>query len=84
MVDVNITSDPFNPQMVTKYTPEERKARVEKFLQRKKNRKFGKKLHYPSRQKIAVVRPRVRGRFVKKGEVRDLSHASDDEERSKK
>mmetsp|Transcript_50423 Transcript_50423/g.129897 ORF Transcript_50423/g.129897 Transcript_50423/m.129897 type:complete len:379 (-) Transcript_50423:315-1451(-) len=84
MVDVNITSDPFNPQMVTKYTPEERKARVEKFLQRKKNRKFGKKLHYPSRQKIAVVRPRVRGRFVKKGEVRDLSHASDDEKPSKK
>ena len=42
-----------------------RQAAVTKYLLKRKNRCFQKKVRYASRKKLADSRPRVRGQFVK-------------------
>ncbi|GAB4815003.1 hypothetical protein N2152v2_002049 [Parachlorella kessleri] len=42
-----------------------RRAAVEKFRQKRKQRTFEKKVRYESRRKLAEARPRVKGQFVK-------------------
>uniref|UniRef100_A0A803M378 Uncharacterized protein n=1 Tax=Chenopodium quinoa TaxID=63459 RepID=A0A803M378_CHEQI len=43
----------------------EREAALAKFLQKRKNRCFEKKVRYQSRKKLAEQRPRVKGQFVR-------------------
>ena len=43
-----------------------RKEKVKRYLEKKKNRKFQKTVRYASRKAYAEVRPRVKGRFVKR------------------
>ncbi|KAK7266671.1 hypothetical protein RIF29_19321 [Crotalaria pallida] len=50
-------------------TPLEREARVLRYREKKKIRKFGKKIRYASRKAYAEIRPRVNGRFVKEIDV---------------
>ncbi|MQL80262.1 hypothetical protein Taro_012707 [Colocasia esculenta] len=47
----------------------DREARVLRYREKKKRRKFGKQIRYASRKAYAEVRPRIRGRFVKAPDV---------------
>ena len=48
------------------YTPEERRRRIERFLEKRKLRVWTKRVKYDVRKNFADSRVRVRGRFVKK------------------
>ena len=56
------------------YTVLQRKARVEKFHEKRKMRIWRKRIKYDCRKKLADSRPRVKGRFVKRveGEEDDI------------
>ncbi|OMJ80878.1 hypothetical protein SteCoe_18781 [Stentor coeruleus] len=45
---------------------EERKIKVQKFLEKRKHRNFKKKISYMCRKKVADKRVRIKGRFVSK------------------
>ncbi|XP_058085860.1 transcription factor GHD7-like [Magnolia sinica] len=47
----------------------EREARVMRYKEKKKNRKFEKQIRYASRKAYAEKRPRVKGRFAKRPET---------------
>ncbi|TDH73082.1 hypothetical protein CCR75_003701 [Bremia lactucae] len=47
------------------YTPTERKLRLEKFHEKRKNRTWKKSIKYDCRKKLADDRPRIKGRFVR-------------------
>ncbi|KAL0552252.1 hypothetical protein IC582_011358 [Cucumis melo] len=47
----------------------DREARVLRYREKKKNRKFEKTIRYASRKAYAEIRPRVKGRFVKRSET---------------
>lgn len=51
-------------KMIGKLTVEERKARIAKFLDKRTRRRWGKKVEYECRKKLAVQRVRVHGRFA--------------------
>ncbi|KAL9249330.1 Zinc finger protein CONSTANS-LIKE 5-like protein [Drosera capensis] len=48
---------------------EEREARVMRYREKRKNRKFEKTIRYASRKAYAESRPRIKGRFAKRGET---------------
>ena len=57
------------------YSPEARKARIDRFLDKRKHRVWTKKVKYDVRKNFADSRLRVKGRFVKKEDemlMRDL------------
>ncbi|KAJ0260314.1 Zinc finger protein CONSTANS-LIKE 3 [Hirschfeldia incana] len=47
-------------------SPAEREARVLRYREKRKNRKFEKTIRYASRKAYAEVRPRIKGRFAKR------------------
>ncbi|KAB1204769.1 Zinc finger protein CONSTANS-LIKE 4 [Morella rubra] len=47
----------------------DREARVLRYREKRKNRKFEKTIRYASRKAYAETRPRVKGRFAKRSEV---------------
>ncbi|CAH8313285.1 unnamed protein product [Eruca vesicaria subsp. sativa] len=53
-------------QVVQQLTPAEREARVLRYREKKKRRKFEKTIRYASRKAYAEVRPRIKGRFAKR------------------
>lgn len=56
-----------------------RDSAVLRYMEKKKLRKFGKKIRYPKRKAMADVRKRVKGRYVKAGDPYDydpLCHTS--------
>nr|AAG27548.1 COL2-like protein [Brassica nigra] len=48
-----------------KLTPADREARVLRYREKKKRRKFEKTIRYASRKAYAEIRPRIKGRFAK-------------------
>ncbi|KAJ1438200.1 CCT motif-domain-containing protein, partial [Ochromonadaceae sp. CCMP2298] len=50
------------------YSPEDRKSRIHRFLEKRKRRMWTKKVKYDVRKNFADSRVRVKGRFVKKEE----------------
>lgn len=50
------------------YSPEDRKSRIMRFLEKRKRRMWTKKVKYDVRKNFADSRVRVKGRFVKKQE----------------
>nr|CAN82066.1 hypothetical protein VITISV_037472 [Vitis vinifera] len=48
-----------------------------RYREKKKNRKFDKRVRYASRKARADVRQRVKGRFVKAGEAYDYDPISE-------
>lgn len=50
-------------------SPTEREARVLRYREKKKMRKFEKTIRYASRKAYAEKRPRIKGRFAKRKEV---------------
>ncbi|XP_014506376.1 zinc finger protein CONSTANS-LIKE 2-like [Vigna radiata var. radiata] len=64
------TSDLFPPlPMPSHLTPIDREARVLRYREKKKTRKFEKKIRYASRKAYAETRPRIKGRFAKRTDV---------------
>lgn len=48
------------------YSPEARRKRIQRFLEKRKKRVWTKKVKYDVRKNFADSRMRVKGRFVKK------------------
>jgi hypothetical protein len=57
----------------------EREARVQRYREKRKNRRFKKTIRYASRKAYAEARPRIKGRFVK----RDPAVAAPDSDAAK-
>ncbi|XP_039146058.1 zinc finger protein CONSTANS-LIKE 2 [Dioscorea cayenensis subsp. rotundata] len=57
-------------QMAAQFTPMDREARVLRYREKKKARKFEKMIRYASRKAYAETRPRIKGRFAKRSEVK--------------
>ncbi|GAB2210161.1 hypothetical protein Drorol1_Dr00015421 [Drosera rotundifolia] len=55
-----------------KLTPEERKERIHRYMKKRNERNFSKKIKYACRKTLADSRPRVRGRFAKNEELREF------------
>ncbi|KAL1810487.1 hypothetical protein DCAR_0730189 [Daucus carota subsp. sativus] len=53
-------------QTPTQLSPMDREARVLRYKEKKKNRKFVKTIRYASRKAYAETRPRIKGRFAKR------------------
>ena len=53
-------------------TMEERRIKVEKFLEKRKHRSFKKKISYMCRKKVADKRVRVKGRFVSRLQAEEI------------
>lgn len=47
----------------------DREARVLRYREKRKNRKFEKTIRYASRKAYAETRPRIKGRFAKRAEM---------------
>ncbi|OAY60362.1 zinc finger protein CONSTANS-LIKE 2 [Manihot esculenta] len=56
-------------QMPSQFSPGDREARVLRYREKKKTRKFEKTIRYASRKAYAETRPRIRGRFAKRTDV---------------
>lgn len=67
MLPVN-TGGLYCSQKAKKFCPIDRQARVLRYREKRKNRKFEKKIRYASRKAYAEMRPRINGRFVKRTE----------------
>jgi len=55
----------------------ERVARVQRYREKRKNRKFQKTIRYASRKAYAEARPRIKGRFVKRAPAAAASPDTD-------
>ncbi|KAJ8768620.1 hypothetical protein K2173_023524 [Erythroxylum novogranatense] len=53
----------------TKYSPEEKKERIERYRSKRNQRNFTKKIKYACRKTLADSRPRIRGRFARNDET---------------
>ncbi|KAE9616641.1 hypothetical protein Lal_00034734 [Lupinus albus] len=51
------------------YSPEEKKARIERYKTKRNQRNFNKKIKYACRKTLADSRPRIRGRFARNDEI---------------
>ncbi|KAK7262394.1 hypothetical protein RJT34_29966 [Clitoria ternatea] len=51
------------------YSPEEKKARIERYRTKRNQRNFTKKIKYACRKTLADSRPRIRGRFARNDET---------------
>ncbi|KAL2335342.1 hypothetical protein Fmac_016555 [Flemingia macrophylla] len=64
------TYDLFPPLPLPSHlAPMDREARVLRYREKKKTRKFEKKIRYASRKAYAETRPRIKGRFAKRTNV---------------
>ncbi|KAL2338599.1 hypothetical protein Fmac_013045 [Flemingia macrophylla] len=55
--------------MATQLCGMDREARVLRYREKRKNRKFEKTIRYASRKAYAETRPRIKGRFAKRAEI---------------
>ncbi|XP_010443789.1 PREDICTED: two-component response regulator-like PRR37 [Camelina sativa] len=52
-----------------KYSPEEKKEKIEKYRSKRNLRNFNKRIKYECRKTLADSRPRIRGRFARNDEM---------------
>ncbi|XP_027344048.1 zinc finger protein CONSTANS-LIKE 2-like [Abrus precatorius] len=52
-----------------RYSPEEKKVRIERYRSKRNQRNFNKKIKYACRKTLADSRPRIRGRFARNDET---------------
>ncbi|XP_058111002.1 two-component response regulator-like APRR5 [Magnolia sinica] len=60
---------------VGRYSPEERRERIERYRSKRNQRNFHKKIKYACRKTLADSRPRVRGRFARNEETGESSQS---------
>ncbi|KAK9280105.1 hypothetical protein L1049_013791 [Liquidambar formosana] len=58
-----------------RYSPEEKKERIERYRSKRTQRNFNKKIKYACRKTLADSRPRIRGRFARNDEIEKISPA---------
>ncbi|KAK6926873.1 CCT domain [Dillenia turbinata] len=56
-----------------RYSPEEKKERIERYRSKRNQRNFNKKIKYACRKTLADSRPRIRGRFARNDELEKIS-----------
>ncbi|TMW56247.1 hypothetical protein Poli38472_008895 [Pythium oligandrum] len=66
------------PKKIGIYSPEERRKRIERFLEKRKHRVFHKRVKYDCRKRLANACPRHKGRFAR----REVSKDDEDGEAS--
>ncbi|GFY82800.1 CCT motif family protein [Actinidia rufa] len=59
-----------------KLSAEERKEKIHRYMKKRSERNFSKKIKYACRKTLADSRPRVRGRFAKNDELDDMTRGS--------
>ncbi|MFS7916470.1 putative transcription factor C2C2-CO-like family [Helianthus anomalus] len=64
----------------SKLTTEERKEKIHRYLKKRNERNFSKKIKYACRKTLADSRPRVRGRFAKNDEFGENNRSNGHEE----
>nr|AJO60875.1 CONSTANS [Annona squamosa] len=60
---------PFQTLPPAQFTPMDREARVLRYREKRKTRKFEKTIRYASRKAYAETRPRIKGRFAKRADA---------------
>ncbi|CAH8335753.1 unnamed protein product [Eruca vesicaria subsp. sativa] len=65
-----VTTTTTTATLAVQLSPAEREARVLRYREKRKNRKFEKTIRYASRKAYAEVRPRIKGRFAKRTDSR--------------
>ncbi|XP_057524057.1 zinc finger protein CONSTANS-LIKE 4-like [Amaranthus tricolor] len=65
----DVASTGFDKQQQMKMIGMDREARVLRYREKRKNRKFEKTIRYASRKAYAETRPRIKGRFAKRTDV---------------
>nr|AIE41593.1 zinc finger protein CONSTANS-LIKE 2 [Lagerstroemia indica] len=66
---IDLFSSPPLIQLPPQLSAMDREARVLRYREKKKNRKFEKTIRYASRKAYAETRPRIKGRFAKRRDV---------------
>ncbi|XP_047309053.1 zinc finger protein HD1-like [Impatiens glandulifera] len=61
---------------VGKLSAEQRKEKIHRYMKKRNERNFSKKIKYACRKTLADSRPRVRGRFAKNDEFGEVSRAT--------
>ncbi|WJX91155.1 hypothetical protein P8452_72974 [Trifolium repens] len=69
MVSGGVNSNQGVVQGATQLCGMDREARVLRYKEKRKNRKFEKTIRYASRKAYAETRPRIKGRFAKRTEI---------------
>ncbi|KAG9404682.1 hypothetical protein AC1031_004888 [Aphanomyces cochlioides] len=59
-------SEATTTKKIGSYSPEDRAERIQRYLEKRKHRTWGRKINYGVRKNFADSRLRVKGRFVKK------------------
>ncbi|KAL2925825.1 Zinc finger protein CONSTANS-LIKE 4 [Bienertia sinuspersici] len=73
----DVASIGYEKQQQMKMIGMDREARVLRYREKRKNRKFEKTIRYASRKAYAETRPRIKGRFAKRSDVEaEISAAS--------
>ncbi|KAI3716412.1 hypothetical protein L1987_67276 [Smallanthus sonchifolius] len=67
-------------RVTNKLTTEERKEKIHRYLKKRNERNFSKKIKYACRKTLADSRPRVRGRFAKNDEFGENNNRSNGHE----
>ncbi|GAB2274293.1 hypothetical protein Dimus_009059 [Dionaea muscipula] len=52
-----------------RYSPEEKRERIERYRSKRSQRNFNKKIKYECRKALADTRPRIKGRFARKEQL---------------
>ncbi|XP_076959803.1 uncharacterized protein LOC143635983 [Bidens hawaiensis] len=67
-------------RVTNKLTSEERKEKINKYMKKRNERNFNKKIKYACRKTLADSRPRVRGRFAKHDEFGENNRTNSNQE----
>ncbi|XP_019260773.1 PREDICTED: myb-like protein N isoform X2 [Nicotiana attenuata] len=74
--DITSLDDPSFSNNVVKCSPEERREKINRYMKKRNERNFSKKIKYACRKTLADSRPRVRGRFAKNDEFGEANKAT--------
>ncbi|XP_038994686.1 two-component response regulator-like APRR3 [Hibiscus syriacus] len=63
-----------------RYSPQEKKQRIQRYRFKRNLRNFNKKIKYACRKTLADSRPRIRGRFIRNKEIQNNPQVEDEED----